>query len=299
MSHISSSPARWLRERLRARGLLVAPGVFDGLSARIAAEAGFEALYASGGAIARSAGLPDLGLLSLTEVVTRIREIVDATALPVIADADAGYGNALSVIRTVREFERAGVAALHLEDQVTPKKCGHYPGKQLVAADEFVDKLRAALDARRDPDLVIIARTDARAVLGLDAAIERARRYAEAGADVLFVEAPESEEELERIARTLPGPLLVNMFAGGKTPLVAPARLEALGYRIMIVPSDLQRAAIAAMQEAAALVRATGTATGMGDRLASFAERDRLVGLAAWEERERRYGTASRGEAAR
>ncbi|MDR7481857.1 MAG: isocitrate lyase/phosphoenolpyruvate mutase family protein [Armatimonadota bacterium] len=299
MPHISSSPARWLRERLRARGLLVAPGVFDGLSARIAAEAGFEALYASGGAIARSAGLPDLGLLSLTEVVTRIREIVDATALPVIADADAGYGNALSVIRTVREFERAGVAALHLEDQVTPKKCGHYPGKQLVAADEFVDKLRAALDARRDPDLVIIARTDARAVLGLDAAIERARRYAEAGADVLFVEAPESEEELERIARTLPGPLLVNMFAGGKTPLVAPARLEALGYRIMIVPSDLQRAAIAAMQEAAALVRATGTATGMGDRLASFAERDRLVGLAAWEERERRYGTASRGEAAR
>jgi 2-methylisocitrate lyase-like PEP mutase family enzyme len=298
MPHTASSPARRLRERLRAPGLLVAPGVFDGLSARIAAEAGFEALYASGGAIARSAGLPDLGLLSLTEVVSRVREITDAAGLPVIADADAGYGNALSVVRTVVEFERAGVAALHLEDQVTPKKCGHYAGKQLVSADEFVGKLRAALDARRDPDLVIIARTDARAVLGLEAAIERANRYAEAGADVLFVEAPESEEELERIARAVAAPLLVNMFAGGRTPLVAPARLEALGYRIMIVPSDLQRAAIAAMQEAAALVRATGTATGMGDRLASFAERDRLVALAAWEERERRYGPAP-GEAVR
>ncbi|MCL6552149.1 MAG: oxaloacetate decarboxylase [Firmicutes bacterium] len=300
MPHPEHSPARWLRERLRAGGLLIAPGVFDGLSARIAAEAGFEALYASGGAIARSVGLPDLGLLGLPEVLARVREITDATPLPVIADADAGYGNALNVFRTVREFERAGVAALHLEDQVTPKKCGHYAGKHLVSTDEFVGKLRAALDARRDPDLVIIARTDARAVLGLDAAIERANRYAEAGADVLFVEAPESEGELERIARAVRAPLLVNMFAGGRTPLVAPARLEAMGYRIMIVPSDLQRAAIAAMQEAAALVRATGTATGMGDRLASFVERDRLVDLAAWEERERRYGAMpAREEAGR
>jgi 2-methylisocitrate lyase-like PEP mutase family enzyme len=281
--------ARDLRNRLRAPGLLVAPGVYDGLSARIAATAGFEAIYASGGAIARSAGVPDLGLLSLTEVLARLREIVDAADLPVIADADTGYGNALNVFRTVREFERLGVAALHLEDQASPKKCGHYADKVLITPDEMVGKLRAAIDARRAPDLVVIARTDARAVEGLPAAIRRGSLYAEAGADVIFVEAPESEDELRVIAREIHAPLLINMFEGGRTPLVAPQALEAMGYRIMIVPSDLQRAAIRAMQEAAEAVRSTGTATGMGGRLAGFSERDALVDLARWQERERRY----------
>ena len=285
----NDTPARRLRDRLRSAELLVAPGVFDGLSARIAATLAFEALYASGGAIARSAGVPDFGLLSLTEVLARVREIVDATNLPVIADADAGYGNALNVYRTVREFERHGVAALHLEDQVSTKKCGHYAGKQLVSADEMVGKLRAAQEARRDPDLVLIARTDARAVEGLENAIRRGNAYAAAGADMVFVEAPESEDELRTIAREVRAPLLVNMFQGGRTPLVAPGALAAMGYRVMIVPSDLQRAAIRAMQEAAAAIKATGTASGMGARLAGFNERDTLVDLAAWQRREQIY----------
>ncbi len=280
---------RRLRNRLHGPGLLVVPGVFDGLSARVAAAAGFDALYASGGAIARSAGVPDIGLLSFTEILPRLREIVDAADVPVIADADTGYGNALNVIRTVREYERLGVAGLHLEDQVHPKKCGHYAGKELVGADEMIGKLRAAQDARRDPDLVIIARTDARGVEGLEAAIWRGNLYAEAGADMIFVEAPESEDELRIIAREVRAPLLINMFQGGLTPLVPPDALEAMGYRVMIVPSDLQRAAIRAMQEAAAAIRDTGTAAGMGDRLAGFTERDALVGLARWQEREQRY----------
>ncbi len=287
----TGTPARRLRERLRSPHLLIAPGVFDGLSARIAAAAGFEVLYASGGAIARSAGVPDLGLLSFTEVLTRLREIADATHVPVIADADTGYGNAINVFRTVREFERLGVAALHLEDQVSPKKCGHYAGKELIAEDEMVGKLRAAQDARADPDLIVIARTDARAVEGLASAIRRGNRYAEAGADVIFIEAPESEEELRTIGREVRAPLLVNMFQGGRTPLIAPDALAAMGYRVMIVPSDLQRAAIRALQEAAAAVRATGTAAGLGARLAGFDERDALVDLASWQERERRYGS--------
>ncbi|MGH2405446.1 MAG: isocitrate lyase/PEP mutase family protein [bacterium] len=294
-SSTNATPARRLRVRLRSPQLLIAPGVFDGLSARIAAAAGFEALYASGGAIARSAGVPDLGLLSFSEVLTRLREIVDATTLPVIADADTGYGNALNVFRTLREFERLGVAALHLEDQVSPKKCGHYAGKELVSEDEMVGKLRAAQDARTDPDLVLIARTDARAVEGLAGAIRRANRYAEAGADVIFVEAPESEEELRTIGREVRAPLLVNMFQGGRTPLVAPEALAAMGYRVMIVPSDLQRAAIRALQDAAAAVRATGTAAGLGARLAGFDERDALVDLAAWQQRERKYGATGDG----
>lgn len=295
-SSTNVTPAHRLRERLRSPELLIAPGVFDGLSARIAAAAGFEALYASGGAIARSTGVPDLGLLSFTEVLTRLREVVDATNLPVIADADTGYGNAVNVLRTVREFERLGVAALHLEDQVSPKKCGHYAGKELISVDEMVGKLRAAQDARVDPALVLIARTDARAIEGVGGAIRRGNRYAEAGADVIFVEAPESEEELRTIAQEVKAPLLVNMFQGGRTPLVAPDVLAAMGYRVMIVPSDLQRAAIRAMQDAAQAVRATGTAAGLGQRLAGFDERDALVDLATWQQRDRRYGAAGDGD---
>ncbi|MGQ0568109.1 MAG: isocitrate lyase/PEP mutase family protein [Armatimonadota bacterium] len=289
-------PARRLRDRLRSAELLAAPGVFDGLSARIAAVAGFDALYASGGAIARSTGVPDLGLLSFTEVLSRLREIVDATDVPVIADADTGYGNALNVYRTVREFERLGVAALHLEDQVSPKKCGHYAGKELISEDEMVGKLQAARDARRDPDMVLIARTDARAVEGLDGAIRRGNRYAQAGADLIFVEAPESEDELRTIAREVKAPLLVNMFQGGRTPLVSPQTLAAMGYRVMVVPSDLQRAAIRAMQEAAAAIRETGTAAGMGARLAGFSERDALVDLATWQVREQHYATPKKDQ---
>ena len=274
----AEGPAR-LRELLARGGLIVAPGVFDGLSARIAEAAGFDALYVSGGAIARSMGYPDIGLVTQTEMVKRIEEIRAVTRLPLIVDADTGYGNAINVIRTVRAYERAGAAALHIEDQVEPKRCGHYEGKEVVPAWEMVQKVEAAVAARENPDFVIIARTDARAVLGLEEAIRRAQLYARAGADVIFVEAPQSEEEMQRIAREVPAPLLINMFWGGKTPLVEPRRLEQWGYRIMIVPSDLQRAAIRAMQRAAQALRRDGHTWSIRDELATFQEREQVVGL--------------------
>jgi 2-methylisocitrate lyase-like PEP mutase family enzyme len=283
-------PTTRLRELLAHEELLVAPGVFDGLSARLAERAGAEAVYASGGAIARTAGYPDLGLLGVGEVLARLTQIAEAVSVPVIADADTGYGNALNVQRTVRAFERAGVAALHLEDQESPKRCGHYEGKTLVPAAEMVGKLRAALEARSDPDLVIIARTDAIAVEGLEPALARAEAYAEAGADVLFVEAPESEAQIEAIAERLPGPKLINVFRGGKTPLLPSARLATLGYRVAILPSDLQRAAIRAMQETLEAIRRDGNAAAVDDRLATFAERDAIVGLEEYQALDARYG---------
>jgi len=282
------SGAERLAELLKGPETVVAPGVYDGLSARIAAAAGFSAIYCSGGAVARSSGVPDLGLLTMTEVLARLREVVDATSLPVIADADTGYGNPLNVVRAVREFERLGAAAIHLEDQVAPKKCGHYAGQELISAEEMVYKLRAALDTREK--MLIIARTDARGHSGLEEAIRRGRLYAEAGADLVFVEAPRSREEIEEIARSVPGPLLINMFEGGQTPLIPAAELAALGYRLVIVPSDLQRAAIKAMQLAAATLRRDGSSAAIADRLASFEERDEIVGLAGWSELEKRYG---------
>ncbi|BAS26605.1 isocitrate lyase/PEP mutase family protein [Limnochorda pilosa] len=284
-----AGPAR-LRELLVRDRILVAPGVYDGLSARIAEQAGFEALYVSGGAVARSMGVPDVGLVSLTETAKRLEEIREVTSLPLVADADTGYGNEINVIRTIRTLERAGAAGVHLEDQVTPKKCGHYEGKEVVEAEEMVRKIQAALDARLDPAFVVIARTDARAVLGLDEAIRRGRLYAEVGADMIFVEAPRSEEELERIGRELAGiPLLVNMFHGGKTPLVPAERLEAMGYRLMIVPSDLQRAAIRGMQRAARMLRERGDTGLMAGEMAGFKERDEIIGLPEVRELEARY----------
>jgi 2-methylisocitrate lyase-like PEP mutase family enzyme len=271
-----------LRQLLRGDDLVVAPGVYDGLSARLARAAGFVAVYATGGGIARSMGYPDLGLLSLSEVLDRLREIVHHAQVPVIADADTGYGNALNVRRTVREFEGAGVAALHLEDQTFPKRCGHLDDKSVVPLAEMVGKVRAARDAAPDPDLVLIARTDALAVEGLDAAIERAHAYAEAGADVVFVEAPTSEDQIETIARRLPMPKLLNMFEGGKTPFVPLARLRALGYRIVIIPSDLQRAAIHAMEGVLAAIRRDGSSRSVAERLVSFAEREDIVGTAEY-----------------
>jgi 2-methylisocitrate lyase-like PEP mutase family enzyme len=269
-----------LRQLLKGEGVVVAPGVYDGLSARLARHAGFAAIYATGGGIARGMGYPDLGLLGMTEVIERLAGIVEHAGVPVIADADTGYGNALNVRRTVREFERAGVAALHLEDQTFPKRCGHLDDKSVVPIAEMVGKLRAARDAAGDADLVLIARTDAIAVEGLDRALERAHAYTEAGADVIFVEAPVSEAQIEAIARRVPGPKLLNMFEGGKTPLVPLARLHALGYRIVIIPSDLQRAAIRAMQDVLAAITRDGNSRSVADRMASFTEREAIVGTA-------------------
>jgi len=283
-------PSTRLRELLRGGEVIVAPGVWDGLSARLVARAGFVAAYATGGGIARSMGYPDLGLLSLREIVDRLANIVEHAGVPVIADADTGYGNALNAQRAVREFERAGVAALHLEDQTFPKRCGHYDDKAVVTTREMTQKLHAARDAMSDPDIVLIARTDALAIEGLDAAIERANAYAAAGADVIFVEAPVSIEQIETIARRVPQPKLINMFQGGKTPLVPVARLKALGYQIVIVPSDLQRAAIRAIDDVLAALARDGSSAALSDRMVSFKERESVVDTAGYLARDAEYG---------
>jgi 2-methylisocitrate lyase-like PEP mutase family enzyme len=274
----------------KAGRIVVAPGAFDALSARLVEQAGFSAVYASGGAIARSAGVPDIGLITPDEIVQRVAEMVEAVAVPVIADADTGYGNALTAQRAARAFERAGVAAFHLEDQSFPKKCGHYDDKALVPAAEMMQRLRAVRDALHDPDFIVIGRTDAIAVEGFEAAIERAGAYLEAGADMIFVEAPTTELEIAEIARRLPGLKLINMFHGGKTPLLPTARLEALGYHVVIIPSDTQRAAIKAMQRVLAAIARDGSAAAMIDDMVSFKEREAVVDTAGYLARDKRYG---------
>ncbi len=284
------NPRKKLKELLARKRLLVAPGAFDGLSARLVEEAGFEAVYLSGGAVARSMGVPDIGLLTMSEVLERAAQVVSAVTVPVIADADTGYGNVLNLVRAVREFERIGVAAIHIEDQVTPKRCGHLEGKEVISLEEMERTLEAAFASRTDPEFAIIGRTDARAVHGLDDAIRRAQSFARLGVDAVFVEAPESEAEMEAIARSLPEvPLLVNMFKGGKTPFLPAARLETMGFRIAIFPSETQRAAIYAMREALALLKREGSTEAMDDRLATFQERDRIVGLKNWQQMEQKY----------
>ena len=272
-------------------GIVVAPGAFDGLSARLVEQAGFAAVYASGGAIARSTGVPDMALITPDEIVQRLSEMVEAVGVPVIADADTGYGNALTAQRAARAFERAGVAAFHLEDQTFPKKCGHYDDKVLVPTPEMVQRLHAVRDALHDPDFVVIGRTDAIAVEGYDAALDRAAAYLEAGADMIFVEAPTTEAQIADIARRLPGYKLINMFHGGKTPLVAVPKLQEFGYHVVIIPSDTQRAAIRAMQRVLATIARDGSAAAMIDDMASFKEREALVDTAGYLDRGNRYAS--------
>ncbi|MET9492132.1 isocitrate lyase/PEP mutase family protein [Nocardia sp. NPDC006630] len=280
------------RTRLRAAiagdEIVIAPGVFDGISASLVSRIGFTAAYLTGAGVAASGfGLPDIGLVTQTEMVERARVLVRVLGdIPLIADADTGYGAPLNVIRTVREYEAAGVAAIQLEDQAFPKKCGHLPDKELISTGEFVVKLQAALDARTDPELVVIARTDARGPLGIDAAIERANAYAEAGADVLFVEAPQGIDEIERIAKEVSAPLLINLVIGGLTPIESTARLQELGYSIIIHPSNPLGAAAFAML--------TGLTGLLGRDPApllpgSPGEFFNLVGLAEWSELGERY----------
>jgi len=279
-----------LKRLLQRDELLVAPGCFDGLSARLVEEAGFEAAYLSGGAVARSMGIPDIGLVTMSETIERACQVVSAVKLPIIADADTGYGNAVNLVRTVREFERAGVAAIHIEDQITPKRCGHLDGKEVISITEMANKLEAALAARTDENFCIIARTDARGVHGLDDAIERARVFAQLGVDAIFVEAPQSEEELADIPRRLPGvPLLVNVFKGGKTPMLPMKHLQAMGYRIAIYPSETQRAAIHSMRRALTTLKHEGSTESIDDSLTTFKERDKVVGLDDWQKIEKKY----------
>jgi 2,3-dimethylmalate lyase len=285
-----SSPGRRLRQLLTTGAPVLAPGAANALSARIVADAGFDVVYVSGAGVANwSLGVPDLGLTTMQDVVTEVARICDAVDLPVIADADAGYGNALNVWRTVREFERAGVAAIQLEDQVDPKRCGHFEGKEVVPVGQMLAKLHSALEARRDPDLVIIARTDARAVEGLDAAIERACAYKEAGADAIFVEAPLDLAELARIGAEVPGPLVANMVEGGKTPIVGRDELGRLGFHLVIYANVAARAAMLAMQGALATLAADGVSTNVEDRIVTMAERNRLTGMDAWRALDERY----------
>ena len=278
------------KQLLQRNQLLVAPGCFDGLSARLVEEAGFEAAYLSGGAVARSMGLPDIGLVTMSEVIERAAQVVAAVKIPVIADADTGYGNAINLVRTVREYERVGVAAIHIEDQITPKRCGHLDGKEVIPLAEMDAKLVAALASRTDPDFCIIARTDARGVHGFDDAIIRGRAFAKLGVDAVFVEAPQSEEELEKIPRAIPNvPLLVNVFKGGKTPMLPVERLEKMGYRIAIYPSETQRAGIYAMRQALSFLKRECTTEAMDNALTTFKERDKVVGLEEWQALEKRY----------
>jgi 2-methylisocitrate lyase-like PEP mutase family enzyme len=280
-----------LRILLGSGRIAVAPGAFDGLSARLVEQAGFPVVYASGGAIARSIGVPDLGLIPVSAIVDRLAAMVDVIAVPLVADADTGYGSALNAQAAARAFERAGVAACHLEDQTFPKKCGHYDNKSVVPAREMVQKLKAVRDALHDPDFIVIARTDALAVEGFAAAIDRAAAYLDAGADMIFVEAPTSEAEIAEIASRLPGLKVINMFAGGKTPLIAVPRLEALGYHLVIIPSDTQRAAIRAMQRVLAAIGRDGSAAAMEADMVSFAERDAVVDTPSYLDRSRRYAS--------
>ena len=283
-------PAR-LRELLDSGQTIVAPGAFDPLAARLVEAAGFAAVYMTGfGTSAALLGRPDVGLLTMTEMADNAGRIAACVDIPVIADADTGYGNPLNVIRTVGVYEAAGVAGLHIEDQVAPKKCGHMEGKQVIAAEEMAQKVRAAVGARTDPDFVIIARTDARAVEGLDSALDRARRYRDAGADALFIEALVSEAEIEAAVRAFPDvPLLFNWAEGGKTPPVGLDRLTELGYRIVIFPIGTLLAATAAMRRVLAEIAASGTPAAVLGELPTFGEFTDFIGLPEVREIEQRY----------
>ncbi|MEV1291061.1 oxaloacetate decarboxylase [Pseudonocardia sp. NPDC049635] len=283
--------------RARLRALLdsgepvLAPGAYDALSARLVEQAGFDAVYMTGfGSTAGLLGRPDVGLLGGAEMAAHAARLADAVDLPLIADADTGYGNPVNVIRTVRDYERAGVAALHLEDQVMPKRCGHMAGKQVVGPGEMTAKIRAAVDARTDPNLLIIARTDAAAVDGLDAAVDRAKRFADAGADLLFVEAPTSEAHIEQVASALRGHKLVfNWAEGGRTPPLSRERLAELGFALVLFPIGTLLAATAAMREFLRVVRDEGTPAAILDRLGGVDPFAELVGLAEIRELEQRY----------
>ncbi|WP_448618326.1 isocitrate lyase/PEP mutase family protein [Geodermatophilus sp. URMC 65] len=287
------APRARLRELLAAPAPLVAPGAYDALSARLVEQAGFDAVYMTGfGTTASLIGRPDVGLLSGAEMVDNARRIATAVDVPVIADADTGYGNALNVVRTVQLYEQAGVAGIQLEDQVMPKKCGHMSGKALIGADEMVGKVHAAAAARSDPDLVLVARTDAVAVSGVEDALVRARAYADAGADLLFVEAPTSEADIERIAGELAGvaPLVFNWAEGGRTPPLSLARMTELGFALVIYPIGTLLAATAGMRSLLAGLRRDGTPS--LDGLPAFEEFTDLIGLPEVQDLERRFGTA-------
>jgi 2-methylisocitrate lyase-like PEP mutase family enzyme len=285
------APARF-RALLEKPGCIVAPGVADALGARLVALEGFEAVYMTGfGTSLTRLGAPDVGLLTATEMTDNAARIVDASGLPVIADADTGYGNPINMRRTIRDYERAGVAGIHIEDQVWPKRCGHLAGKRVIPTAEMAAKIRSACDARVDPDFTIIARCDAIAVEGLEAALERGARYREAGADMLFIEAPVGRAEVERVARHFKGvPLLYNMASSGKTPDLPADEIGRLGFKLAIYPNWMILAAIPAMQGVLRELKATGSIAGLRGKVTTFREFTEIAGLPEVQELEARYG---------
>ena len=271
---------------------LLFPGVYDALGAKLVERAGFPLTFISGYSVAASyLGLPDFGYLTQTEIVAVTRRVCASVSIPIIIDADTGYGNALNVIRTVNELIEAGAAGIFLEDQIWPKRCGHMKGKRVIPIDEHVQKIRAAVDARRNRDFFIVARTDARQVTGLDDAIRRCRRYREAGADALFVEGPQSVEELATIARELPPPLVANMLEGGVTPLLTKEELESLGFQLIVCPLTALYASAKAMQEIFGLLKTAGTTRAAMDRLLPFQQFHDIIDLDGYYALDERYRT--------
>ena len=287
---MTTTTRQQLKALVNARRGVVVPGAFNALSARVVADMGFEALYVTGAGVTNMwFGMPDQGFMGLSEIADHTARIRDAVELPLIVDADTGFGNALNTYHAVRALERAGADCIQLEDQVSPKRCGHFNGKAVIPVDEMLGKIRAACDARRDPDLLIMARTDAAAVEGFEAAVERAERFAEAGADILFVEAVTQVEEVRALPQRLRTPQLINLVIGGKTPITDAAELGRLGYGLVLYANAALQGAVAGMQRALGQLKTDGVIDEASGLVASFAERQRLVGKPEWDALEQRY----------
>ena len=284
------STRKQLKQLVEARNGLIVPGAFNALSAKVIADLGFQAIYVTGAGVTNMwFGMPDQGFMGLHEIADHTARIRDAVDVPLIVDADTGFGNALNVVHTVRTLERAGADCIQLEDQVAPKRCGHFSGKEVISTEEAVSKIKAAVDARRDPDFLIMARTDAAATHGFEAAVERAQKFAEAGADVLFVEAVTQADEVRALPQRLPKPQLMNMVIGGKTPIFNADQLGELGYGIVLYANAALQGAVMGMQNALTTLRDAKEVREDSGLVTPFAERQRLVGKPAWDALEKRY----------
>jgi len=281
---------RLLRELLRQRKAVLLPGAANALAARVIEDIGFKAIYVTGAGVANTfLGVPDIGLLSVTELASHVSAMREAVALPLIIDADTGFGNAINVTRTIQTLERSGANAIQLEDQEFPKRCGHFFGKSVISRAEMMQKIHAAVDARVDSDLVIVARTDAIAVNGFDDAMERAAAYIEAGADMIFVEAPRSREQIAEIPKRLGVPQFINIVAGGLTPMIGLGELEKMGYSMVLYANTALQASIAGMQKVLGHLKAHGSLDGVSSQLASFEERQRIVSKPHFDDLEKKY----------
>lgn len=281
-----------IKEFINRKEIIISPGVFDSISAKIAEQVGFTTVYMSGyGAAAAILGAPDIGLLSMSEMVTQLRNMSEAVDIPIFADADTGYGNVNNMYRTIKEYEKTGVAAIQLEDQTWPKRCGHMEGKQVIPAEEMVGKLKAALDAREDRDTLIIARTDALAPLGFNEAIRRANLYKKAGADIIFVEAPPDIEKLKEIPKLVNAPLIANMVEGGKTPLLSGKQLHELGFAIAIYPVSTLYMMTKAVKDILVELKENGTTQGMAKKMMDFSQFNKIVQLSEIRERQKKYNS--------